>query len=179
MKIEEPMWGLKVIIPDLEFDKRGFFAELYRKDLLGVDFVQQNISQSHKDVIRGLHFQYDPPMGKLIRVLNGYLFVVAVDIRKNSPTLGQYYSGYINAGNKIGLYVPSGFALGYCAFAEATEVEYLNTAHWNAKGEGIIKWDDPTIGVKWPITAPILSEKDRTAQTLKEWLKTPESDLCR
>jgi len=162
-------------------DVRGFFAETYRKDIfselgLDLDFVQDNHSGSTQNVLRGLHFQWEPPMGKLMRVTVGSAFLVAVDIRKNSPTLGQWYGKEINSDNKLQIWAPCGFARGFCVLSDYVEIQYKCTGTYNNKCESGISWNDPEVGIEWPIENPILSGKDSNAQTLREWLSSPESD---
>lgn len=182
MYITEQLLGdIYVIAPEKHEDNRGYFIELFRRSYFkdqGVDisFVQQNISFSKKGVIRGLHFQWDPPVGKLIRVAVGRVFVVAADIRKKSPTLGKWAGVELSGENKMQVYVPPGFASGFCALGEANEVEYLYTALYNPQGESNIIWNDQTVGIKWPVENPILSERDASAQKFEEWLRRPESD---
>ena len=165
-------------------DGRGFFTEVYRADqfrALGLphEFMQDNHSGSIRGVLRGLHFQWDPPMGKLMRVTRGTAFLVAVDIRKGSPTLGQWFGTEASAENRYQVWAPAGFARGFCVLSDYAEVQYKCTAIYNQKGESGIRWDDPNIGIKWPITDVLLSEKDRQAQTLKEWLARPQSECFR
>jgi dTDP-4-dehydrorhamnose 3,5-epimerase len=169
-----------VLVPEIFQDSRGFFMETFRKDKfldngLPVDFVQDNHSQSVRGVVRGLHFQWDPPMGKLMRVTVGSAFLVAVDIRIGSPTLGQWVGVEASAENRRQVWAPAGFARGFCVLSDVAEIQYKCTGIYNHKGESGIRWDDPKIGVKWPIKDVQLSEKDRAAQTLEEWLARPES----
>jgi dTDP-4-dehydrorhamnose 3,5-epimerase len=169
-----------VLVPDVFQDTRGFFMETFRKDEftdngLPTDFVQDNHSRSTRGVVRGLHFQFDPPMGKLMRVTLGSAFLVAVDIRKGSPTLGQWVGVEASAENRRQVWAPAGFARGFCVLSDAAEIQYKCTGIYNNKGESGIRWDDPAIGIKWPIPDVLLSEKDRTAQKLDEWLSRPES----
>ena len=176
--------GIVVLRPDVFEDDRGFFLEAFRKDqflALGLpgDFVQLNHSRSAKGVVRGLHFQWDPPMGKLMRVTVGTAFLVAVDIRKGSPTLGEWFGVEISAENKKQVWAPPGFARGFCVLSDAAEIQYMCTGIYNNKGESGIRWNDPAIDVKWPVTNPLLSKKDETAQTLAAWLQRPESDNFR
>lgn len=185
MKIEAaPISGLYIITPDVRGDTRGFFMEVYREDEFmsaGINtgkFVQQNHSRSEKGIIRGLHFQWDKPLGKLIRVVNGGAFVVAVDIRKKSKTLGKWFSLELNADNKKIFFVPSGFASGFTVTGDCAEVEYLYTVLYNQNGESNIIWNDPEIGINWPnINNPILSDRDKNAGTFHDWLMRPESDI--
>jgi len=161
-------------------DDRGYFMEVYKKHQfreLGLPevFVQLNESRSARGVIRGLHFQWDPPMGKLMRVAEGAAFVVAVDIRHDSPTLGRWVAETLSAEDKRQMWAPAGFARGLCALADKTRVQYLCTGVYNGKAESGIRWDDPEIGIPWPTKSPVISAKDREAQTLREWLFRPES----
>ena len=176
--------GLVVLVPDIFEDARGFFSETFRKDQfsshgLPVDFVQDNHSGSIKNVVRGLHFQWEPAMGKLMRVTQGSAFLVAVDIRKGSPTLGQWYSVEASAKNRKQVWAPAGFARGFCVLSDWAEIQYKCTGIYNSRAEGGILWNDPEIGIDWPTREPIISEKDNKAQTLAQWLKTPQSDNFR
>jgi dTDP-4-dehydrorhamnose 3,5-epimerase len=162
-------------------DERGFFSEVFRADQfaalgLPTDFVQDNHSGSTRGVLRGLHFQWDPPMGKLMRVTAGTAFLVAVDIRKGSPNLGRWFGLECSAREGLQIWAPAGFARGFCVLSESAEIEYKCTGIYNSAGESGILWNDPAIGIEWPVSDPILSEKDRTAQTLEEWLARSESD---
>jgi dTDP-4-dehydrorhamnose 3,5-epimerase len=118
-------------------------------------------------------------MGKLMRVTVGTAFLVAVDIRKGSPHLGKWFGIEVSAQNKKQVWAPAGFARGFCVLSESAEIQYKCTGVYNNQAESGIKWDDPAIGIQWPIQNPALSQKDDTAQTLEEWLKTPESDFYR
>jgi dTDP-4-dehydrorhamnose 3,5-epimerase len=173
-----------VLVPDVYEDERGFFMEAFRADQfkeLGLpwEYVQDNHSRSAKGVIRGLHFQYDPPMSKLMRVTLGTAFLVAVDIRKGSPTLGKWCGIEVSAENKKQVWAPAGFARGLCALTDYAEVQYKCTGIYNSKGESGVRWNDPQIGVAWPVTNATISQKDRNAQTLAEWLASPQSDKLR
>lgn len=173
-----------VIVPQVYEDERGYFMETFRGDsfsALGLpwEFLQDNHSRSRRGVVRGLHFQWDPPMGKLMRVTYGSAFVVAVDIRKGSPTLGKWFGVETSAENKLQVWAPAGFARGFCALSEFAEVQYKCTAIYNPKAESGIRWDDPDIGINWPIRDALLTDKDRNARTLAEWLRSPESDHFR
>lgn len=170
--------------PDVFEDERGFFVEVYRADQfealgLPTNFVQDNHSRSRKGVLRGLHFQWDPPMGKLMRVTYGAAFLVAVDIRKGSPTLGRWFGLEVSARDKRQIWAPAGFARGFCVLSDYAEIQYKCTGIYNPKCESGIRWNDPAIGIEWPIKDPILSERDRNAQTLEEWLRSPLSDNFR
>jgi dTDP-4-dehydrorhamnose 3,5-epimerase len=176
-----------IVEPESIEDDRGFFSEVYRMDQFGEyadlglpsQFVQLNHSRSVRAVTRGLHFQWDPPMGKLMRVSRGEVFLVAVDIRPGSPTLGQYESIIASDRNKLQLWAPASFARGFCVLSDEADVEYLTTGTYNNKAESGVRWDDPEIGIEWPIDDPILSRKDVEAQTLSGWLKRPEAQHFR
>src|SRR6185437_11948163 len=167
--------GVVIVCPESFEDARGFFMETYREDQflslgLPTDFKQDNHSRSGYGVVRGLHFQYDPPMGKIIRVTRGRGFLVAVDIRKGSPTLGQWVGIESSEENKKQMYAPAGFARGLCALSETVEIQYKCTTHYNQAADVSIRWDDPEIGVKWPLEHPQISRRDSQAITLREWL---------
>jgi dTDP-4-dehydrorhamnose 3,5-epimerase len=161
-------------------DHRGYFMETYREDQfreLGLPgaFLQDNHSFSKKGVVRGLHFQWEPPMGKLMRVTRGAAFLVAVDLRLASPTLGKWVGVEATADNKKQVWAPASFARGFCALTDDVEVQYKCTGTYNGKAESAIRWDDPEIGVEWPVRDAIVSDKDRNAQTLAQWLASPNS----
>jgi dTDP-4-dehydrorhamnose 3,5-epimerase len=167
------------VIRTLTFDDpRGFFMEVYRQDqfaqlgITDLPFVQDNHSRSSRGVIRGLHFQWEPPMAKLMRVTVGTAMLVAVDIRKGSPTLGQWVAIEASAENKLQMFALPNFARGFCVLSEVAEIQYKCTGIYNAKGEGSIRWNDPDIGIPWGVDDPILSPRDASAPTLKEWLGT-------
>ena len=173
--------GVVVLAGKAHEDARGYFMETYREDQfleLGLPgrFVQDNHSYSKKGVLRGLHFQWDPPMGKLMRVTRGVAFLVAADIRKGSPTLGKWYGLEVSADNKKQVWAPAGFARGFCALSDDVEVQYKCTGIYNSVAESAIRWNDPDLAVGWPIQDVQISEKDRNAQTLKQWLASPDSD---
>jgi len=115
-------------------------------------------------------------MGKLMRVTLGIAYLVAVDIRKNSPTLGQYFGYEVSSKNKVNIWAPAGFARGFCVLSDYAEIQYLTTGTYNATCESGIAWNDPNIEIDWPIVDPILSPKDQTAQSLPDWLSKPESN---
>lgn len=170
-----------VVMPDVFQDPRGFFTETFREDQfrsLGLPdrFVQDNHSRSVKDVVRGLHFQWEPPMGKLMRVTVGEAFLVAVDIRKGSPTLGKWVGVTASAENRRQVWAPAGFARGFCVLSDVAEIQYKCTGLYNGKAESGIRWNDPAIGIEWPTKNPLLSDKDAKAQTLDQWLTRPESE---
>jgi len=172
-----------VIVPQVNGDERGFFMETFRADQfrelgLPTEFVQDNHSRSAKGVLRGLHFQWEPPMGKLMRVTQGSAFLVAVDVRKGSPTLGQWFGMEVSAENKKQIWAPYGFARGFCSLTEGCEVQYKCTGIYNPKGEAGIYFADPEIGILWPIDplTAITSDRDKRAPTLAQWLESPLSD---
>jgi dTDP-4-dehydrorhamnose 3,5-epimerase len=169
-----------VLVPDIFQDNRGFFSETFRADqfeVLGLPtyYVQDNHSRSTRGVIRGLHFQWDPPMGKLMRVTVGAAFLVAVDIRRGSPTLGQWVGVEATSDNRRCVWAPAGFARGFCALSDMTEIQYKCTGIYNSKAESAIRWNDPAIGIKWPNVEAIVSDKDKTAHLLSEWLTSADS----
>ncbi len=176
----EHLNGVVVLRSEVFSDERGFFTEVFRADLfaelgLPTAFVQDNHSGSVQNTLRGLHFQYDPPMAKLMRVTSGRAFLMAVDIRPGSPTLGEWFGIESEAGDGLQVFAPAGFARGFCVLSEWGEIQYKCTGIYNQAGESGILWSDPAIGITWPVSDPILSDKDRNAQTLAEWLDRPEA----
>ena len=182
MQIEETqLKGLYVISPKLISDERGFFMEAIRRDEfekagLPTRFVQVNHTSSKQHVLRGLHFQWDKPLGKVIRVIKGSAFMAFVDIRKKSETLGRSFLIEVSEDNKKIIYAPPGFAAGFCVPGDIAQVEYFYTEFYNPKGESSILWNDPEVAIPWPVINPILSQRDKNAETLDTWLKRPESD---
>jgi dTDP-4-dehydrorhamnose 3,5-epimerase len=175
--------GVLLIEPPVFGDERGFFLvswqrEAYREAGIGEDFVQDNLSFSARGVLRGLHFQNPKPQGKLVQVLQGEVFDVAVDIRKGSPTFGQWHGEFLSAENKRQFYVPPGMAHGFLVTGETALFSYKCTDFYAPAGEGSILWNDPDIGIAWPAVTggPILSPKDADAPRLGE---LPESRLVR
>ena len=165
--ITEDLPGVKLIRPNVFEDERGHFFESFNENQLkeiGIEeqFVQDNQSLSNKGVLRGLHFQ-KPPMaqGKLVRVIKGAVYDVAVDIRKGSPTYGQHFGVELTEKNKLMLWVPAGFAHGFCTLEDQTIFSYKCTNYYDPKSEGGIMWNDETIGINWNIENPILSGKDQ------------------
>jgi len=180
--IESVHLGAVAVIKQESFDDaRGFFTEVFREDQfkeLGLPshFVQDNHSGSVKGVTRGLHFQWEPPMAKMMRVTKGEAFLVAVDIRKGSPTLGQWYGRVLSDDSRLQVYAPAGFARGFAVLSDYAEIQYKVTGLYNGGAESGILWNDPEIGIEWPVENPILSDKDAKAQTLNQWLNSPDSD---
>ena len=164
---------VKIITPPVFGDDRGYFFESYNAqklaDAAGIKetFVQDNQSRSAKGVLRGLHYQIDPKaQGKLVRVLSGEIFDVAVDIRKESPTFGQWVGEVISAENKKQIWVPAGFAHGFLTLSDTAEILYKTTDFWSPEHERAIKWDDPDLAIEWPgSVTPQLSEKDAAAKS--------------
>lgn len=175
---------INVVVMSAYEDHRGFFMEVYREDQFGQlgfteRFVQDNQSLSMKNVVRGMHFQWKPSLGKLIRVVHGGIFLAIVDIRKGSPRLGKWIGMRLASADRKHVWVPPGFANGFCALEDETILEYKFTMLYNGGGEGNILWNDPEIGIEWPVEDPVISERDRRAPRLREWLAMPESDHFR
>ena len=169
-----------VLRPRLYGDERGWFAEIAQVgafEALGAglptSFVQVNQSRSSRGVVRGLHFQWDPPQGKLMRVVSGRAVMVAVDIRPGSPTLGRHVTVEASSDEPLLFWAPATFARGFCALSDVTEIEYFCTAGYNPAAEGGVRWDDPDIGIRWPVADPQLSAKDALAGSLADWLARP------
>ncbi len=185
--LQRVLHGVLVLQPCSFHDDRGFFWEAYRADLfqgwhLPGPMLQENHSRSRQGVIRGLHFQWSPPMAKLMHVTWGRAYMVAVDIRPGSPTLGQWHGLEVTAENHLQVFAPAGFARGFCAISEWVEVQYLCTSLYNPASESGIRWNDPEIGINWPVpgnTSPILSAKDAQAQSLRQWLASPAAERFR
>ena len=182
MEVEETnLKGFYIITPKVFSDGRGFLIEVYSKEKLkaggiNVDFPYSIESESQKNVVRGLHFQWDPPVGKYIRVIKGKVFFAAADIRKKSATFGKWASTELSGENKKAVYIEPGFAAGFCALEEGSQVQYHYTAPHNPNGESNILWSDIDLAISWPVGEPILSDRDKSAQTLANWLLRPESD---
>lgn len=166
--IETAIPEVKIIEPTVFGDERGFFMETFRTELFNEncgerEFVQENHSKSKKGILRGLHYQTANTQGKLVRVVSGEVFDVAVDMRKNSPTFGQWVGVYLSAENKLQLWVPEGFAHGFYVTSEEAEFVYKCTDYYNPNAEVSVKWNDPELGIEWPIAdagQPSLSAKD-------------------
>lgn len=174
MKISETkLAGVKLIEPDIFGDERGFFLEIWNKkryESLGIQeqFVQDNLSLSKQGVLRGLHFQYPCGQGKLVTVLWGEVFDVAVDIRVGSPSFCQWVGVKLSAKNKAQLFIPAGFAHGFCVLSEYALFAYKCSEFYNPTTEGGICWNDPQIAIAWPIKEPLLSEKDKKYPKLSQ-----------
>ncbi|WP_350432828.1 dTDP-4-dehydrorhamnose 3,5-epimerase [Shewanella sp. H8] len=174
--IDTTIADVKIIEPAVFGDERGFFMETWSQQKFEelvtgkeTNFVQDNHSKSKKGILRGLHYQTENTQGKLVRVVSGEVFDVAVDVRKNSPTLGQWVGVFLSADNKRQLWVPEGFAHGFYVTSENAEFVYKCTDYYNPKSEHSIIWNDPEIGILWPlVNQPILSEKDESATRMKD-----------
>jgi dTDP-4-dehydrorhamnose 3,5-epimerase len=165
--------GVIVVEPDVFHDPRGFFfetyhAQKYRDGGIPAAFVQDNHSRSTRGTLRGLHAQRQHPQGKLVRVLRGEVFDVAVDIRRHSPTFMKWFGVTLSADNFRQCYVPPGFAHGFVVTSEVAEFEYKCTNFYDPTAELRILWNDPAIGVAWPVQDPVLSDKDRAARPIAE-----------
>lgn len=174
--IKTEIEGLFIIEPTVFGDNRGYFMETYHAQEfseagLAMNFVQDNQSKSKKGVLRGLHFQYKYPQGKLVRVIKGEVFDVAVDLRTTSKTYGKWYGVILTENNKRQFYIPEGFAHGFLVISEEAEFVYKCTGYYHPEDEGGIFWNDPAIGIAWPlekVKEVILSEKDKNWKTLIE-----------
>lgn len=165
--------GVLVIEPKVYGDARGFFMETwnrrqYERAGLNVTFVQDNLSFSSRDVLRGLHYQHPQGQGKLVQVLSGEVLDVAVDIRRGSPTFGQWTGCLLSGDNHKQFYVPFGIAHGFCVLSETALFSYKCTDYYNPDTEGGLLWNDPDIGIDWPIREPVLSRKDAANPLLKD-----------
>jgi dTDP-4-dehydrorhamnose 3,5-epimerase len=172
--IETAIPGVLIIEPKVFGDSRGFFLEIfqatrYAEAGMPEPFVQDNHSHSAKGVLRGLHFQKQYPQGKLVYVTQGIVFDVAVDIRKDSPTFGKWVGITLSSEKHQQFYVPPGLAHGFCVVSEQADFHYKCTDYYHPEDEGSIRWDDPDIGIEWPINHPLLSTKDANAPYLKDW----------
>lgn len=158
--------AVKLIIPDVFEDDRGYFYEAYRESVLkeaGIshNFVQDNVSKSYRNTIRGLHYQIKNPQAKLVQCLKGSILDVAVDMRKNSPSFGNFVAFKLSEDSKRMLFIPKGFAHGFSVLSDEAIVAYKCSDYYNAEGERGVRWDDPAIRVNWDVEKPLLSEKDR------------------
>ncbi|MCD4736181.1 MAG: dTDP-4-dehydrorhamnose 3,5-epimerase [Bacteroidales bacterium] len=166
--------GLLIFRPDIYKDKRGYFSEIFRQEWFdGINiqsgFVQENESYSQKNVLRGLHFQNPPyEQGKVIRVINGAIRDVAVDIRRNSPTYGEWKIFEMSENSMEYLWLPAGFAHGFVCLEDGTKVQYKCTNYYNREAEGSIRWNDPDLAIHWNVNSPIISDKDHNTPFFKE-----------
>ena len=165
--------GVLVVEPKVHRDDRGFFLETYHRERyrehgIDADFVQDNHSRSEGPILRGLHAQRTRPQGKLVRVVAGEIFDVAVDIRRGSPSFKRWTGERLSAANAFQLWIPAGFAHGFCVLSDVAEVEYKCTQLYDPEDELSVAWDDPQIGIEWPEKDPVLSAKDKAAPRLSE-----------
>jgi len=170
--IDTKIADVKIIEPKVFGDDRGFFletfqSEKYKRELnIEGDFVQDNHSRSARNVLRGLHFQRNNPQGKLVRVVRGEVFDVAVDIRPESPTFKQWVGVYLSEDNKTQFWIPPGLAHGFVVVSDYADFEYKCTNYYDPSSEGCLLWNDPEIGIEWPVSSPILSAKDKEGSLL-------------
>ena len=171
--IETALPGVMILEPQVFRDKRGYFMEIFHgkkyKDLgIDADFVQDNHSRSEKNILRGLHFQLGHAQDKLLTVINGAIYDVAVDVRQGSPTFGQWLGVELSSENNRQLFIPKGFAHGFCVISETVDVLYKCTDYYSPQDECGVLWNDPDIDIDWPVTDPILSPKDTKYSCLKD-----------
>ena len=177
MHVEDlPLAGAKFIRPKVLRDSRGFFLESYsdqRYRAVGIAevWVQDNHSKSGRNTLRGLHYQSQPGQAKLVRVTTGSVFDVLVDIRPDSPTFGKWHGLYIDAEEHAQVYIPVGFAHGFCVLSETAEVQYKVSSPYDGAHECAVRWNDPELGVEWPVKEPLLSGRDQTSETFAELRK--------
>jgi dTDP-4-dehydrorhamnose 3,5-epimerase len=166
--------GVLILEPKVFGDERGFFLESFnrrefeRASGVRVDFVQDNHSRSGRGVLRGLHYQISQPQGKLVRVVAGEVFDVAVDLRRSSPTFGRWTGTRLSAENKRMMWIPPGFAHGFLVLSESADFLYKTTAYYAPEHERCLLWNDPEVGIRWPLEGdPVLAQKDRTGAPLR------------
>jgi dTDP-4-dehydrorhamnose 3,5-epimerase len=168
--------GVLLIEPQVFGDDRGFFMETWNRERfaaagLGADFVQDNYSFSRRGTLRGLHYQVRHTQGKLVRITSGEVFDVAVDVRRSSPTFGRWTGARLSAQNRLGLWIPPGFAHGFLVLSETAGFSYKCTDYYDADAERAIRWDDPEIGIAWPLEPGVelvISARDKAARSLRE-----------
>jgi dTDP-4-dehydrorhamnose 3,5-epimerase len=163
--VETGLPGLRLLEPKVHGDRRGFFYEAWNRDTfraLGIDrpWVQDNLSRSARGVLRGLHFQIRKPQAKLVTVLSGEVFDVAVDLRRSSPTFGRWFAERLNGETRKLLYIPEGFAHGFQVLSESADFFYKVTDFWSPEDERGVAWNDPKLGIPWPLANPSLSPRD-------------------
>ena len=175
MKVTESgIKGVFIIEPDVYEDDRGFFMETFHNEryrkLLGInlDFVQDNISRSSKNVLRGMHFQKNYPQGKIVKVSRGKILDVIVDLRKDSPTYGTWESFRLSEKNKLQVWIPPGFAHGFLVMSDSADIDYKCTEYYHPEDELCLMWNDPEVAIDWTINDPILTEKDKKGLSLKD-----------
>lgn len=163
--------GLVLIAPDIRGDERGFFLETFRADTyremgIDVDFIQDNHSRSVRGTLRGLHFQTNPGQAKLVRCARGAIFDVVLDIRLSSPTFGEHQSFLLDDRDHHQLFVPIGFAHGFCVVSDEADVTYKVSSYYDSATEAGIAWDDPDLGIQWPVSDPLVSNRDQSNPSL-------------
>tara|TARA_B100001105_G_scaffold24892_1_gene17491 strand:- start:15 stop:545 length:531 start_codon:yes stop_codon:yes gene_type:complete len=175
MKVTESgIKGVFIIEPDVYEDDRGFFMETFHNEryrkLLGInlDFVQDNISRSSKNVLRGMHFQKNYPQGKIVKASRGEILDVVVDLRKGSPTYGTWESFRLSEKNKLQVWIPPRFAHGFLVVSDSADIDYKCTEYYHPEDELCLMWNDPEVAIDWTINDPILSEKDKKGLSLKD-----------
>ncbi|HEY8945913.1 MAG TPA: dTDP-4-dehydrorhamnose 3,5-epimerase, partial [Polyangiaceae bacterium] len=171
--VELSLPGLKLIKPRVFRDERGFFLETFRSERyraagISCDFVQDNHSRSVRGTLRGLHYQSSPGQAKLLRVVSGRIFDVAVDIRPESPTFGKWEGVYLDAEEHHQMFVPLGFAHGFCVVSESADVLYKVSSPYDGATECTLQWNDPIVGVRWPVDEPVLSPRDQSGEPFSE-----------
>lgn len=169
---EADLPGVLLIEPRLFPDERGLFLETYHAERYGISgladlFVQDNLSFSRKGVLRGLHYQIHRAQGKLVTAVQGKIFDVAVDIRRGSPTFGHWFGAVLSSDNFRQMFVPKGYAHGFCVLSDTATVCYKCTDFYSPSGERGLRWDDPRLAIQWPVEEPIISDKDRMYPTLE------------
>lgn len=174
--IKEPLPGLLVIKPRVFIDERGFFLETWQKERykeIGIEeeFVQDNWSRSVKGVLRGLHYQKENSQGKLVSVKRGKVFDVAVDIRKDSSTFGKWFGEELSDENHLQMYVPPGFAHGFCVLSEIVDFSYKCTNFYHSEDERGIMWNDEKLNIIWPLDSPIISKKDKNYKPFENFFR--------
>ncbi|HEX9627658.1 MAG TPA: dTDP-4-dehydrorhamnose 3,5-epimerase [Acidiferrobacterales bacterium] len=168
-----PLTGLKLIKPQVFSDARGYFLEIHQTHKLkdagfSEAFVQDNLSWSRRGVLRGLHYQFPNWQGKLVTCLQGEIFDVAVDVRRDSPSFGRWHGLRLSEANHHQLYVPEGFAHGFCVLSQTAQVLYKVTGFYRPEQEHTILWNDPALAIAWPVTEPLLSAKDAQGKPFRE-----------
>lgn len=176
-RLQTKLDGVVLLEPTVHGDARGFMVETYRRDSwaeagVGVEFVQHNHSRSSRGTLRGLHFQTEPGQAKLVRCPRGRIFDVAVDLRTGSATYGQWEGHELDDERHRQLFVPAGFGHGFAVLSEEADVSYLLSSTYDPATEAGIAWDDPEIGVEWPVADPLLSDRDKAAPRLSEVVET-------
>jgi dTDP-4-dehydrorhamnose 3,5-epimerase len=171
--LETKLEGVLLLEPEVHRDERGFLLETFNLDAwrnagIGVEFVQDNHSRSQGGILRGLHFQTRPGQAKLVRCARGRIWDVAVDLRRDSPTYRQWEAHELDDERHLQMLVPPGFAHGFCVLSELADVHYKLSSYYDPGAEAGIAWDDPDVGVEWPLADPLLSERDRSAPALAE-----------